>query len=837
MPILPNNHIINFKETFLSVKDAVNPVLGTIYRETVIKKMNKKSAKRNLFITAPGGYGKTTVATQWLSFVRGMSAQLKLGNEDNNPGVFYKKLILTINKLIKKDRSHPVAEFMLDTFLEMLKQLPDKYSRCYLLIDDLHIIKNNDILNSLPLIAGRLPSYICLCLVSRSMPSDALLETGLFTVLTKDDLLFSLQEVEWLGAEKDLTLTGEQINDLLETTGGWAMYLSALLSGDQLYKTPQTLLQYLETRVWNVWDDETRKILVQLAVPFEITPDLCERLTGYGDGAGILDRLVKKEGVFLSPSGNGAYHFHDIFRDFLLDHASLLKGNEISRLNDAAAKWYCEQRQYFEGARHYIRNRDHEGLNYCLSEINRFRDREGTMSVEMGLNFSKQYISSLPEEFIVKNPYLISRSVGIAYNNGDVKGLVRYADMLYKIMPEIIEKYPNLVETVWLGLSIDYRITFHEFVKRIIRMLPQMVKHSASGEARISSITQNLPFIHRSFRDFSEYYEKKDVDIEHLRVGFHALIGEEYDILEQALFAGLDYEHGELIKAVHHALNSYHACTGREGLSPETVFCSHIILAYVLFAMDAQFEAKQIMAQVEDFIKNKARYLYPNFKALQTERALRAGEKDAAREWLAVYANNAEQLPFYQIYRHYTTLRSYLALGDYQGAVDFGRRLQKLANDYNRPLDKIESGILTAVALWKSSDARAENEIEQALLTAMPYGFEQLFINESKEILPLLWMIRKKAAKNTDLAQFVNRISQRISGLRQKELQHTPRLSTMRRKMLVYLNTGMTYKKIADNIGIVHGTAKRHILLLYKQLGVNCAEEAIIKAKMLGLLE
>jgi len=176
-----------------------------IYREAVIKKMNRKSAKKNLFITAPGGYGKTTAAEQWLSFVREAVARLRMGNEDNNTGVFYKKSICSLLKLVKKEKSAKAAEFMLDTFLETLKQLPVKNTRCYLLIDDLQVIKNNDILNSLSLIVGRLPSYVCLCLVSRSMPPQSLLDTGLFETLTKDDLLFSQEEVEWLGREKTVS--------------------------------------------------------------------------------------------------------------------------------------------------------------------------------------------------------------------------------------------------------------------------------------------------------------------------------------------------------------------------------------------------------------------------------------------------------------------------------------------------------------------------------------------------------------------------------------------------------------------------------------------------------
>jgi LuxR family maltose regulon positive regulatory protein len=818
--------------------NAANTTRGMIYREAVIKKMNRKSAKKNLFITAPGGYGKTTAAEQWLSFVRGTSARLRMGNEDNNTGVFYKELICSLLKLVKKEKSAKSAEFMLDTFLETLKQMPVKNTRCYLLIDDLHLIKNNDILNSLPLIAGRLPSYVCLCLVSRSMPPQPLLDTGLFETLTKDDLLFSQEEVEWLGTEKKRELTAGQINDLLETTGGWAMYLSALLSGEQTYKTPQTLVQYLETRVWNVWDDETKKLLVKLAVPVEITPDLCEQLTTEADGKNILERLVKKEGVFLTLIGNGVYRFHDIFRDFLLERTALLENQEIRRLNDVTAEWYYERGDYHTGAQYYIRNNDHEGIIRCLAAASQYHEDLGVMSVEAFINFTIRYVKDLPAEFISENPYLIYKLITTAYHNGDMNEYMRYSDMLYEKQAEITAKYPTLLQTFTLGKIINPHVSLKEHAKGLLKLIEQMPKTAANTNTNIGTMTQNLPFFHRSLRDLSECYELKAEDLELFKTSVGVLMNKDYEVMERALFAGIYYERGQLMDAVHHALIGKEACL--EGIHPETRFSANMILAAVLYAMGDFRDAGNVMAQTEIFVGEKARFLYPNFKALQTERAIRLGDRTAAEEWLAVYANNAERLPFYQICRHFTSLRSYIALEDYKAAVDFGKRIQQLATDYKRPLDSIESTILTAIALWKKGDKyNAASEMEQALLIAKPYGFIQLFINEGKEILPLLWMIRKKTDIDSQKAQFIDTLTQRISGFDRKLMEHeqAPRLSVMRRKMLEYLNKGMSYNEIADKTGIVRGTVKRHILLLYKQLGVNSGEEAVIKAKMLGLLE
>ena len=171
-----------------------------------------------------------------------------------------------------------------------------------------------------------------------------------------------------------------------------------------------------------------------------------------------------------------------------------------------------------------------------------------------------------------------------------------------------------------------------------------------------------------------------------------------------------------------------------------------------LYAMGASQEADGIMERTGDFIERKAQFLRPNFKALQTERAIGEGNTDAAREWLTVYANRSSRLPFYQLCRHFATLRSYIAVKEYAAAA-FGMWLQILAVEYRRPLDHIESGLLTAIALWHN-------------------GEKNKSVNE-----------------------------------------------------------------IADAAGLGRGTVKSHVLLAYKRLGVHSAQEAVVKAKMLGLLE
>ena len=86
-----------------------------------------------------------------------------------------------------------------------------------------------------------------------------------------------------------------------------------------------------------------------------------------------------------------------------------------------------------------------------------------------------------------------------------------------------------------------------------------------------------------------------------------------------------------------------------------------------------------------------------------------------------------------------------------------------LASEYNRPLDQIESGLLTAIALWRNGEkSEATRQLKQAVNTAMPYGFTQLFINEGNDVMPLLDELREKADESTGLAHFTDRLTQDI---------------------------------------------------------------------------
>ena len=812
------------------------PYIGMVPREGLVKKM--KSISSHLFLSAPGGYGKTVAAMQWLYSVRGKTAKITAADADNDPGVFYGRLAAALLKLTGKGKNIPGTVISLDRLLGLIRLLPEKSVRRHFVLDDLHMINNQEIIGCLAHIVARLPCYIRLCLISRSEPPAGLMKTGLFEAITQEDFLFSSKEVEWLSIERDRVLSLEQIDELLETTGGWAMYISALLSGGKTkkHKIPKSLIQYLEARIWQLWDQETKNLILKLAVPAEIRPELAERLTGNQDGRALLERLSKRENAFISLTDADTYRFHDIFRDFLLERmGGFLSQEEIRRLHDAAAEWYYQEGDYYAGAKHYIYNGDHEGITRCFKATNRFHEETSGMSVEVRLNFVQRYVMNLSGEFIAGNPFIASKCAVAAYHNGETEVFLRYMDLLHAKMPEIEAKHPELIENLLFICSLDFRVPLKQCAARVEEKMRARGWTGGGSEARAVTITQNLPFFHRSMRDYSaEFHELKEEDLALLGRTFGAMVGKNYEVMGPLVVGGIYFEKGEMLEAAHQALAAYRAC--REGMHPESFFASYMLLARVLYFMGSVPAANEIMERMKNFIEARAIFLKPNFMALQTEMALRAGDAEAAHEWLDIYAACSGRLPFYQMCRHFTTLRSYIALENYARAIAFGRQLKTLANEYRRPIDQIESGLLTAVALWKDDEKRkAARLFEEALGLAAPYGFTRLFINEGKELLPLIWNLRGK----TGHPQFVDRLIQAI--YKNHDLKPAreipPELTAQQASMLAYLSMGLTYNEIADAAGIGRSTVKYHVLQMYKRLGVREAGEAIVKAKMLGLMD
>ncbi|MCL2548313.1 MAG: LuxR C-terminal-related transcriptional regulator [Symbiobacteriaceae bacterium] len=814
---------------------------GMTPRTELVQRLKLVSARRSIYLFAPSGYGKTVVAAQWLASLRGRGYVIMARDAISDPGAFYSHLLAALQTLIAGEVSTRENLSSFPELLEAVRALPERHARRYLVIDDLHLISDEEIAANLALLARELPSYICLCLISRSAPGILLLATGRFTIFSRDDLLFSAYETAWLATEKERDLSNEQIADLLHTTGGWAIYLFALLSGDMALseinsgQIPATLTQYLEERVWRLWDDTLKGRMLKLALPTVVTPALCQRLTGLADGRAFLYHLTQQDNLFMSATTGEAFSFHEILREFLLQRlTSFFSSEEIHEIYNTLASWYFALEDYNAATRFYILNDDQEGITHCTLALLKVLGND----VESRMIFSRQYVMNLPAEFIAKNPSLIAKCASLAYYDGEPGLFKHYADMLYQADEEYTKRYPEFLELRAFTCWWDFRKPLREANREIVELVRRMRAMAVRQHEETTPRTMDLPLFHRSMIDLSCYYQLNDEDILSFIEAYNALIGRDSYAITENIHAGIQYERGDLLEATRHALNAYHACDA--SAHPTTMFCSGAILAESLFAMSALQQADQVLAELGNYIEASKRFPRLNYVALQTRRSLQKGDPEPARRWLSTFASRTSRLPLYHIYQHFTTLRCQLALGEYAAAILLGERLIAMADNYRRVFDRIESGVLTSIAYdHMGEQKKALVCLRGALQIAAPYGFVQLFCNEATDILPLLLRIRGEAVEEGELQSFLQMIISRIYDQEYSSRSNgttSPQLTPQQLAVLHLLQQGFSYDAIAQIRGVSRNTAKTHILALYRRLGVNDTAQALRKASLLGLL-
>jgi len=610
------------------------------------------------------------------------------------------------------------------------------------------------------------------------------------------------------------------------------------------------LQNFLKTHVWTRWDDRTKSFMTLVSVASELTPELCEWLAAdektlkKASGAELLAKLTR-ENAFLRKTGADTYRFHDLFRDFLL-HMLEARGERAAAAQwNRAGDYYFNKKDCFRSLEYYLKGKNDGGVAeslYCMYDYNSpYASIEDTLyAIHMSVN----------DSIVEKYPFLLEVQAWAAYVEGRAKDFERYLDTYHGMFSKIVLQNPRSAIIHMILPALDYRQNFAD-VCGAIRKVPLKGIFKGSIKAYTPSVTINMPFCHRSLRDFSELtVDDAEKQLSLAEKTFGLVMGAEFSVLRHCLYAGFHYEKGSHDKACEYALA---ACANiPEGCSPEIKFCAMMILTAALMADNRQTEAEKILGKITSMIEHdKAFYLKSNLRAYLCRLKLTNGERAAAEEWLKDHTGNIyDTITFYKLYQNFTTARAYIVIGDYNHAVLHLQKLLKLSERYRRPLDVIEAQILLAVAYWKKGRGGlsvAMDYLERAVAAAHEYGYTQVFAGEGAELVNMLHKLQKRAVQKEHArglsGTFIKTLyiaalseSKRTKGLTgglaPQNLTFTDKQKTVMRLMC----EGCSRNAIAERMGLTPNGVKTHMELIYKKLDVMNSDEAIMKIKELGAL-
>ena len=288
------------------------PVLrtGLVERERLIKALDGALATRLTVLTAPAGFGKSTLLGQWISVLRERDAAvawLALDQGDDEIGRFLSYLVAAIRRA-DPDLAHGVPALLdsspvvpVDSVLaSIVNDLAQRTRPLFLILDDCHFLTAPEIGRFLEALLAYAPGALHLVAATRGpMPFQLanIRVKGQLISLDETHLRFSLEEAEsFLNETRVLDLPMADVVTLQHRTEGWAAGLQlASLSLEQREEradfirhfsgSHRDIAEFLAQDVLARQSKEMLDFLLDTAILTRISAPLADAVSGRGNAA------------------------------------------------------------------------------------------------------------------------------------------------------------------------------------------------------------------------------------------------------------------------------------------------------------------------------------------------------------------------------------------------------------------------------------------------------------------------------------------------------------------------------------------------------------------------
>jgi len=419
-----------------------------ITRTHLIKRLNVALEDEITLVSAPAGFGKTTLLTQWVQTIDRPNAWLSLDEHDNELPVFVQSLVASVQTAFPDACGATAALFKAPRILPpdqiaplLINDLADVPHDVILVLDDYHLIHNHEVHSLLELLVEHLPLQLHLVLICRSdppLPVARWLAKGRLYELRGSDLRFMPEETEafltrMLGSEA----AHETAGALNERTEGWAaaLRLAALSLRDTSDRasflehldnyTARSIHSYLVGEILAQQTHEVQEFLEQTSILAQFCAELCAEVMGsdtsHEQVQSTLDWL-ERSNLFLIPLDTHQrwYRFHHLFQDLLQQRSQTHNSQEeLATLHTRASAWYARHDLIEEAIRHALLARDSSRATQ-LVEAHFFQAFE-----QERLTLVEHWLHLLPEQQIQGSPLLLTAKAWISQARGQLKELPR----------------------------------------------------------------------------------------------------------------------------------------------------------------------------------------------------------------------------------------------------------------------------------------------------------------------------------------------------------------------------------------------------------------------------
>ncbi len=392
-----------------------------VHRSILYDRLNKGLRRKLILISAPAGFGKTTLISDWVRENKITTVWFSIGSSDDDPVVFLSYIISGIQKLDKefghsalkllKSPKQPDPESIVNFLINDIININKDF---LLVLDDFHLINNIEISSLVSYLLEYIPENIHVVISSRSdpnLPLSKLRSQHNLVELRSADLSFSINEISDLFIKKfKFNLSVEDINSLETKTEGWiaGLQLAALsmqgqedssafikaFAGNNRY-----IMDYLIEEVLKIQSDEIKDFLLQTSILEQISAPLCNTVLSKNNSQIILEEL-EKNNMFVFPldSERHWYRYHHLFADLLKQRLLQKEQSTIETLHNKSSEWFEKNGMVDLAIEHALEIKNYERSLLLLGEIVERMWENGQHSAIL------KYGDMIPDEIIKKNP-------------------------------------------------------------------------------------------------------------------------------------------------------------------------------------------------------------------------------------------------------------------------------------------------------------------------------------------------------------------------------------------------------------------------------------------------
>jgi LuxR family maltose regulon positive regulatory protein len=424
---------------------------GLVARPRLSERLSRGAESALTLVSAPAGFGKTTLLTEWLAAAPadGPSvAWLSLDQRDNDPALFWTYVAAALqtaaphgvgaSALSLLQSRQPPIEAVLAALVNDLDAISNDV---VLVLDDYHVIEARDVQDGMAFLLEHLPPQTHLVIASRAdpaLPLARLRGRGELVEIRAADLRFTPDEAAaYLNGVMGLVLSAGDVAALEGRTEGWiaALQLAALsmqgrdnvaafiagFAGDDRY-----IVDFLTEEVLQRQPEDVRHFLLQTSILDRLSGPLCDVVTGQDGGKAKLEALDRGN-LFLVPLDDRRrwYRYHQLFADVLRVHLLDEQADDVAGLHRRASDWYEQNGEPSEAIRHALAAEDFERaadlVELAIPVMRRSR-QEATL---------RGWLEALPHELVRVRPVLSIGLVGVLMASGElerVEGPLRDAE-------------------------------------------------------------------------------------------------------------------------------------------------------------------------------------------------------------------------------------------------------------------------------------------------------------------------------------------------------------------------------------------------------------------------